>query len=958
MTTCCTDTRKLVRWNIVFLKPGYEVAFPEQEELISGCMSESEFQNCKVAEFARRLPPRDELPREWQSKGYPPQRNGKIELPSEDCRYIRVYSQVLRCYEKQPWDFEETQIAVLEQIRNAIRGEHHHHRVRLPKTRRLAGALNTEKSEFGDEFINMPPFLGAHPEPGHTFLSGWVEVIFSEPKGNIADFALNWYGVGTPVVIKFGGGQEFEFFRTKTFPLPFLPNLKPVQTKGQLDLVTGKVLKEKTEIYATFQGTTIARTDRVNRIPYAFPYIYPPLTDLEVQPPPDYRPPMPPPRMFGEIEFSLDFEGNITGFELHSETFAPVGLFPYIKNFFPPYTFGPNNEFHFANPDRCQPGTPPQNCPNQQDNPDGILTSVNVYFHPHIDLVSEEMSEITPQATEPACAPEPTADAVVVEAGGRLYQIGGTDKNGITGRVNVYDPIKNQWSSGPALPYPTASAQGAVVGRRIYVLGGWTDPNQPPTARVHVLDIDSGQWEEKEPLKVPVAAGTATAVDKKIFVISGSRSSANGEPDIVPDVQILDTRNHTWSQGTEAAMPAVGASAVAVDDEILVIGGRTAGNDVSRRTGVYSPKTNLWSLGPDTINPVYQAAAGRIEGRIFLVGGRSKVEGQTLMGSQELDLARDKWREGLPQPLSVAAAGGAVLGEAFYVIGGRATSEDGPGTLTQAVQVLQPARGWLSCAQLPLFTAAGVISLGAEPRPQSPGALALLVGSNLAGPPDSVTITVGNQPAPIVAALPQAVFFQIPTQLSTKTGRAELRLTRSDSQQQAPPIEIPVAPIVPGLFVYDYAEPVEPAFLRHNGVMATNDVDGTLNFASQPARPGELVSLWATGLGKDPLSPDLPNDLKAIVGGKEAKVEKITPMPVPPPPLPQVQIPGVYLVQVRIPNDAQRASYSPVVLRYKNMESNPVGLSIRDEDWRKDPKVMWPEGLPAVFPFLAPPPPQ
>ena len=629
-TTCCESVKKLVRWNIVFLKPGRERTYPEREELISSSMSETEFRNWKVAEFVRAH-----------------------DLPASDGCYLRVYTEVLHCYEKPAWDFETEQIRVLEQIRDAIRGKRH--RVRLPKSRRLSGPLDSKKSEFGDEFVNMPEFMGAHPPPGHTFLTGGIEVTFGEPQGNTADFTLNWFGTGTPVEITFGGGQQFDFNQTRTFPLPFLPDFTPVKTVGKLDLATGKVLPQETKIFATFQGTTIGRTDRVNRIPYAFPYIFPPLpTPPGFQPPPDYRPPDPMPPVFANLDFTCDPDGNITGFELHSETFAPVGLFPYLTGFFPPFSFGPKNQFHFANPDRCVAGTPPKDCPNQEDSPDGILTSPSVYFHPHLDLVSHQLIE------------------------------------------------------GPLAP-----------------------PKPPPFSADSVM--------------------------------------------------------------------------------------------------------NAASLGM------------------------------------------------------------------------------------------------------------GLAGLGA--RQLSPGALAVLVDGDLPGPgspPDAVTITVDGLPAPVIgfSALPPAVYFQIPPDLDAGKKKAELRLTRTGSPVRT--AKIPIAPAAPGIFLYNFGEVQEPAFLDHGPCMACNE-DGSLNFSYQAARPGELVSLWATGLGKDPDK----NGLKATVGGKDAAVHSITP----------AALPGVYLVQVRVPDDAQRASNSPAVLRAGDLESNRAAVAIRDEE-RPAEKVPcnFPVALGSVFPFLLPPP--
>jgi hypothetical protein len=127
------DTLKLVRYKILFVKRDYEVAFPEEEELVHDNMDGTSFAAWKVAEFIQRMhgeglrqPPR------WQSRGYPVagdaptageffQGDGRIKsLPEEDKKYLRVYYEVLERYPREKFRHEEQQIRVLEQIRDRI----------------------------------------------------------------------------------------------------------------------------------------------------------------------------------------------------------------------------------------------------------------------------------------------------------------------------------------------------------------------------------------------------------------------------------------------------------------------------------------------------------------------------------------------------------------------------------------------------------------------------------------------------------------------------------------------------------------------------------------------------------------------------------------------------------------------------------------------------------------------
>ncbi len=946
MTTRTCALRRLVRWNVLFLKSGLEASFPNREDLVRDDVSEHEFRNEKIAEFMRDLPhtPRPGL---WVERHYPPGVEGKTieRLPEGDGRYLRVTVQVLTCFEESAWDFEEEKTALLEEIRDAIKGETppHRHRIRLPKTGLIAGPLDWIGSEFGDEFFNFPAFLGARPVAGHTKLTGWVQVQFGKPQGDWVDFAITYFGVGTPVVITWGGGQQFEFTRTRTFPTPFfLQGGKPLDTtnRGRLNLCTGEV--QGLTIFANFQGTTIGRTDRANRIPYAFPYIFPPLAPpASFVPPPDWVPPTSPPPIFGNVKFNTEPNGAISGFEMHSETLAPVGLFPYFigpDGFFPPFTFGPNFEFHFANPDRCLPGTPPADCPNDQDNPDGIKTSVNVFFHPHIDLVARRMAEVEAQRPAPPSLDAPLANSVVLAARGQVYAAGGVDDTGaVTSRVRYLDPQSASWQDASPLQTAVSSAQGAVVGKHLYVLGGFKQPGKVPTDRVQVLDLDSGQWHDGPKLPTAVAEGTAAAVGEKIFVFSGLEAQGKGLK-ISSRVQVLDTATGTWKTSADfpqdpkapppASLPAAGASAVALETRIYIIGGRIGEKEITRRTVIFDTAANQWDVGPDTVVGVYMAAAAQLDGRILLIGGYPSVGGPTqpfdptFLPCQELDLDLGAWRGSLPQPLPTAGAGAAVAAGQLMVVGGRSQGflDPPPGVPTRLVQTFRPEAGWVPDPLIPVFSSAQLIK-----PPLAPGALVLIVGANLTPPgppPPGVEVKVGGLAAQVLDVLPFRIVFRVPETLDPKLGRAAIEVKVPGSQQQAVPVELPVADASPALFLYSYGEVAEPAFLLGNGNLAAsgNALDpkapALLNYAQQPGSPGGVVTLFGTGFGA---KPDAAN-IKVTLGSKNAKVIGVANDPM---------LPGVQRLAVEVPDAVELATYVPAVVTAAKQPSNPAGISIR-----------------------------
>ncbi|RMH23324.1 MAG: hypothetical protein D6696_00930, partial [Acidobacteria bacterium] len=645
---------------------------------------------------------------------------------------------------------------------------------------------------------------------------------------------------------------------------------------------------------------------------------------------------------------------------------------------FPAFSWGRDYTFHFTNPDRCLAGTPPENCWNDATHPDGIFRSVkesiNVFFYPHLDFVSRRLREVPAAAPAPACAPEERAGAVVLAAAGKLYQIGGVDaKDRISKEVRVYDVAAGTWQAGPDLPVAVTGAQGAVVGEKLYVAGGFTGRRRRRlSGAVQVFDLETGAWHEHDhPLPEPVAEGTATAVGESIYVVSGRRAaSRRGRFELSDAVQILDTKSGGWRAGAPASMPAAGASAVAVGPTIYVCGGLDDRGDVSSRTLVYEVASDQWALGPDLHRPAYQATIGRLGDAVKLAGGRGEAGGPPVETVQELLFDRDEtgalapgeWRPALPQAVASADSGAAVLGGTLYVVGGRvrASAVDDAGSPSALVQAFHPQSGWHTCPGTPAFTADTVLNdagLTQGPKPLAPGARALLIGYHLGASPEEVTITVGGKKAPIIAMGPQVppeggdqrIVFQVPE--SVEAGTAEIELERQGAERQAPPVTVEILPASPGLYFYSFGETREETFLDRGPALACNE-DGTLNFADQAAAPDQTVVLLATGLRcADPADLDVWITRANNTGRRKATVLGIKP---------QEGVVGADQLIVKLPDGGIQFSNNVTVrCQYKHdkesVDSNRVVISIRKE--AKRPEKPWPcqYGFVFVFPELLAP---
>jgi len=115
------DTLKLLRYKILFVRRDYEVAFDEQEDLVSYSTTGTDWGALQISNFMGNLG-RIRRPRKWRDKSYPKGNTGEFinQIPDEDRKYIRIYFEVLQRWERQEAEYEKQQVEVLEAIRDRI----------------------------------------------------------------------------------------------------------------------------------------------------------------------------------------------------------------------------------------------------------------------------------------------------------------------------------------------------------------------------------------------------------------------------------------------------------------------------------------------------------------------------------------------------------------------------------------------------------------------------------------------------------------------------------------------------------------------------------------------------------------------------------------------------------------------------------------------------------------------
>jgi uncharacterized protein (TIGR03437 family) len=213
--------------------------------------------------------------------------------------------------------------------------------------------------------------------------------------------------------------------------------------------------------------------------------------------------------------------------------------------------------------------------------------------------------------------------------------------------------------------------------------------------------------------------------------------------------------------------------------------------------------------------------------------------------------------------------------------------------------------------------------------PVAPGGLASAFGANLGNNAAALTVDVGGFDAPVFAATSGQLNFQVPWQLA---GQSQAPIVVSTPSVQSSPVLMPLAQYAPGIFSMASTGKGQGAIvISTTGELAA--VPGAVSgFASRPARRGEFISIYATGLGPvtnrpatgapasgNPLSLTTTPPVVTI-GGAPASVAFSGLAP---------GFVGLYQINVSIPDTAPTGSDIAVTLTIGGVSSNTVTIAVQ-----------------------------
>jgi N-acetylneuraminic acid mutarotase len=247
----------------------------------------------------------------------------------------------------------------------------------------------------------------------------------------------------------------------------------------------------------------------------------------------------------------------------------------------------------------------------------------------------------------------------VVATRSAIYVLGGS--SGTTG-VERFDGAR--WRVVAHLPHGGLNAPAAVaLGGRIYVVGGFEEQTNLPTDRVEVYDPARNRWSTGPPLPAPRGGHAAAVLGGKIHVLGGGNSQST-----LADHSIYDPRTRRWTAAAPLPRAEGSPAAVVFGGRLYAIGGRSGFDDFGD-VYVYDAARDRWTHGP-SIPPRGTAGAAVFAGAIYLFGGESQAAGSVLGDVLRLTRGAKAWRHvsTLPTPRNYARA--VVFRDAVYVVGG------------------------------------------------------------------------------------------------------------------------------------------------------------------------------------------------------------------------------------------------------------------------------------------------
>jgi N-acetylneuraminic acid mutarotase len=253
------------------------------------------------------------------------------------------------------------------------------------------------------------------------------------------------------------------------------------------------------------------------------------------------------------------------------------------------------------------------------------------------------------------------------------------------------DGESSSWSESQRRPaLQRTEVAGAVVGRDIYVIGGFVPPNRTTAA---VERLRNGRWSRVRSLPAPLNHAAAVGYRGHVYVVGGY-ADAHGLSQPARSLYRYDPRENRWIRLPD--MPTARAAlAVGVLRGKLYAAGGSDGSTPMDTLEIYDIAKRRWTRGPSFSVPREHLGGATLRGRFYAVAGRNGSGNLKVVEAYEPRTRR--WARLPDIPKERGGNGAAALGDGIVGVGG----VDGAGTIAVVDRYDLSSRMWQRLDPMP-----------------------------------------------------------------------------------------------------------------------------------------------------------------------------------------------------------------------------------------------------------------
>jgi hypothetical protein len=224
---------------------------------------------------------------------------------------------------------------------------------------------------------------------------------------------------------------------------------------------------------------------------------------------------------------------------------------------------------------------------------------------------------------------------------GKIYSFGANTGAANFNRAFVFDPVADTWTSLPNMPVGRAKSQAVSLNGKLYLFGGWA-ASGAPVASVDVFDPATNGWTTLSGVTnpKPTSTGGSAVIGDKVYIVGGCLDGNCADSD---ETVIFDSATNSFSFGAKYPVASSWMACGPISGRVYCAGG--AGAVTFKQANVYDPATNTWSPLPDMPIDLWGGAYAAAGGMLVLMGGATANGAVITNRTLGFDPATNTWKD-------------------------------------------------------------------------------------------------------------------------------------------------------------------------------------------------------------------------------------------------------------------------------------------------------------------------